>query len=270
MAMPVSPIVNMHGVLSDLDLRDRLKVATSLALEAGKLALRMRPAPGQATLKSAQDWLTEADGAVEKLILSRLTEAFPKDGLLGEEEGAGQSGWPLWVVDPIDGTSTFARGGARWAVSIGLVSQEGTPLLGVVHAPALRDLYTAARGCGATLNGAAMIVSATQHLDRAMVEVGWSPRRPNQAHQALYASVQGAGAMARNEGSATVGLAEVAAGRLDGYVQRHVYPWDCAAALAMLEEVGARWSFPLRDDLAAGGQIFAAAPGIAEALQDLM
>lgn len=257
-------------MITDFDLRERLKIATSLALEAGELALRMRPAPGQATLKSAQDWLTEADRAVEKLIRARLMEAFPTDGLLGEEEGAGQSGWPIWVVDPIDGTSTFARGGARWAVSIGLIGQAETPLLGVIHAPALRDLYTAARGFGATLNVAPMTVSATRHLDRAMVEVGWSPRRPNEAHQALYAYVQGAGAMARNEGSATVGLAEVAAGRLDGYVQRHVYPWDCAAALAMLQEVGAPWSFPLGDDLAAGGPIFAAAPGIAEALRSLL
>ena len=257
-------------MISQLDLENRLSLAMSLALEAGELALRMRPAPGHATLKSAQDWLTDADGAVERLICSRLSEAFPEDGLLGEEEGAGQSGWPLWVVDPIDGTSTYARGGARWAISIGLIGPTGVPLLGVIHAPALRDLYSAARGRGATLNGAAIAVSKTEHLDRAMVEVGWSPRRPNAAHQTLYARVQGTGAMARNEGSATVGLAEVAAGRLDGYVQRHVYPWDCAAALAMLEEVGAEWNFPLGDDLAAGGPIFAAAPGIAEALRNLI
>jgi len=143
-------------------------------------------------------------------------------------------------------------------------------LLGVIYAPALGTTYAAARGLGATLNGANMHAAPTKSLDRAIVEVGWSPRRRNEAHRTLYAAVQDAGAMARNEGSAAVGLAEVAAGRLDGYVQRHVFTWDCAAALALLAEVGAIWRFPLNGDLAAGGPIFAAAPGVAAALDALI
>lgn len=252
------------------DLAPRLAAATALAHEAGDLASRMRPAPGDATLKGAQDWLTEADGAVERLLRARLDEAFPGDGFLGEEGGAGRTGWPLWVVDPIDGTSNYARGGARWAVSVGLVGEGGEPLLGVVHAPALGDTYAAARGLGCTRNGAPARPAATDRLDRAIVEIGWSPRRPNESHRALYAGVQDAGAMARNMGSAAVGLAEVAAGRLDGYVERHVQAWDCAAGLALLAEAGAVWRFPLPEGLREGGPILAAAPGVAAALEALV
>jgi myo-inositol-1(or 4)-monophosphatase len=98
-------------------------IAQTLVAEAAALAMRLRPAPGSGafTMKGEQDWLTQADGAVEALLAERLATAFPEDGFQGEETGLGRKGQLRWVVDPIDGTANYARGGARFAVSLGLV-----------------------------------------------------------------------------------------------------------------------------------------------------
>ncbi|MBN8891384.1 MAG: inositol monophosphatase, partial [Rhodospirillales bacterium] len=127
----------------------RLATATALAEAAGRLALSLQPPPGApvASLKGAQDWLTEADGAVEGFIARSLAEAFPEDGFQGEETGTGREGALRWVVDPIDGTSNFARGSKRFCVSIGLLDGR-TPLLGAIAAPALGEIFAARQGCG--------------------------------------------------------------------------------------------------------------------------
>ncbi len=246
----------------------RLDVATRLAQQAGQLALSLRPPPGApvASLKGAQDWLTEADGRVEAFLSEELARAFPEDGFQGEETGSGRAGRLRWVVDPIDGTSNFARGTPRFCVSLGLV-EERTALLGVLVAPALGETFAARQGGGATLNGAPIRVASTTDLARGAVECGWSPRRPNAAYFQLVQGVMGAGAMLRAGGSGALGLADVAAGRIDAYMELHINLWDVAAALAILAEAGARLSpFLEGDGLVAGNPILAAAPGVAEAL----
>ncbi len=250
------------------DLTERLMKAEALAREAAALALRLRPAHGSAaiTLKGAQDWLTEADGAVERFLSEQLGALFPEDGFQGEEAGLHRGGDLRWVVDPIDGTSNFAHGGQRWCVSVGLMGG-GRPLLGVIVAPELEQVFLASEGKGATLNGRAIRAAATDDLSRAIVECGWSPRRPNEDYHALCRGVMGRGAMLRAGGSGALGLADVACGTLDGYIEAHINLWDVAAALAILREAGAR----VHDFLGAGGAeagapVLAAAPGIAEAL----
>ena len=237
------------------------------------MAMRMRPPPGAFRFKGAQDWLTEADGAVERFLRGHLETAFPDDGFQGEEDATIRPGNPRWIVDPIDGTSNFARGGARWGVSLGLV-EDGQAVLGVICAPALGDTYAAMVGGGATLNGQPVRAADTPDLSRAIVEVGWSPRRSSLAHRLLYARLQDAGAMVRNSGSAAVGLAEVAAGRLDGYAELHVNVWDVAGALAILAESGAACTPYLPSGLDGGAHLVAAAPllfpAIADALHDAM
>jgi myo-inositol-1(or 4)-monophosphatase len=251
-------------------LAHRLDAATRIAAEAGALALRLRPPPGAAaaTLKGRQDWLTEADGAVEGFIAKSLAEAFPEDGFQGEETGNGADGALRWVVDPIDGTSNFARGALRFCVSIGLL--EGpTSVLGVIHAPALGETFLARRGGGATLNGVPIRAAATTDLARGMVECGWSHRRPNEAYWALVRNVMGTGASLRAGGSGALGLADVAAGRIDAYLELHINLWDVAAALCILAEAGATASaFTEGDGMRNGNAIFAAAPGIAAALRE--
>ena len=245
----------------------RFAVAQSLASEAAALAMRMRPPPGaaQATLKSRQDWLTEADGAVERLLSEGLAAAFPEDGFQGEEAGSTRAGRLRWVVDPIDGTSNYARGATRWCVSVGLIEGDAA-LLGVLAAPALAETFAACQGCGATLNGEPIRVASTSSLDRAIIEAGWSPRVASADYLALCGRLMEAGVMLRSGGSGALGLADVAAGRMDGYAERHINLWDCAAALAVLAEAGAMVSRFLPQNAVAGGPILAAAPGIADAL----
>jgi myo-inositol-1(or 4)-monophosphatase len=249
-------------------LADRFDIAVNLAAEAAALALRMRPTPGasSARLKGAQDWLTEADGAVERMLSEGLERAYPSDGFQGEEGGSARSGSLRWVVDPIDGTANFMRGGKRFCVSLGCLEGD-TPLIGVIVAPALKETFAACQGAGATLNGAPIHAAETTDLARATVELGWSQRRPREAFLALTGRVIAAGAMPRLNGSGALGLADVAAGRTDAYIELHINLWDVAAALTILAEARAKVSpFMAGDGATAGNPILAAAPGVAAAL----
>ena len=249
-------------------LQRRLETATELAAEAGALALRMRPPLGQmvGTLKHPQDWLTEADGAVERFLSERLAAAFPDDGFQGEEGGVSRGGSLRWVVDPIDGTANYVRGASRWCVSLGCI-EDRTPLIGVIDAPALGERFAAHQGGGATLNGAPIHAAATADLARAAIEIGWSPRRPNADFLALCERVLATGATVRLGGSGAMGLADVAAGRLDGYTEIHINLWDVAAGLAILAEAGASLSdFMQGEGPTAGNPLVACAPAIAAAL----
>ena len=246
----------------------RLDVAVDLARQAGDLAMRLRPPMGAAvaTLKGAQDWLTEADGAVEAFLSKRLAAIFPEDGFQGEETGRARAGRLRWVVDPIDGTSNYARGSSRFCVSLGLI-EDRIALAGVLVAPALGEVFAARQGGGATLNGAAIRAAETTDLTRAQVECGWSPRLPNGGYFTLVQRVMDAGAMMRAGGSGAMALADVAAGRLDGYVELHINLWDVAAGLAILSEAGAHVSpFLEGDGPVSGNPLLAAAPGIAASL----
>jgi len=251
-------------------LDDRFATAVRLATEAAALALRLRPPPGasSAQLKGAQDWLTEADGAVERLLSERLAEAYPNDGFQGEAGGHARSGRLRWVVDPIDGTANFMRGGKRFCVSLGCLDGD-TPVIGVIVAPALDETFAACTGAGATLNGVPIHAAETSELARATVELGWSRRRPREDFLALSDRIIAAGAMPRLGGSGALGLADVAAGRTDGYVELHINLWDVAAALTILAEAGATVSrFMDGEGATAGNAILAAAPGVAAALSD--
>lgn len=245
----------------------RLDTAVQLASEAAALALRMQPPPGatQASLKGAQDWLTEADGAVERLLSERLAAAYPVDGFQGEEGGEARSGQLRWIVDPIDGTANYMRGARRFCVSLGCLDGD-TPVIGVIVAPALGETFAAAAGKGATLNGVRIRAAETTDLARATIELGWSHRRPREAFVALADRVIAAGAMPRLNGSGALGLADVAAGRTDGYAELHINLWDVAAALTILAEAGARVSPFMADGGVRGNAILACAPGIASAL----
>lgn len=251
-------------------LQRRFDLALAACAKAGAMASAMQTPPGASTgtLKGAQDWLTEADGAVERFLSEAMAEAFPEDGFQGEEEGAARQGVLRWVVDPIDGTSNYARGGTRWCVSLGLL-EDRTPLLGVLVAPSLGETYAACAGQGATLNGAAIRAATTRELSRAIVECGWSPRVPTPDYLAMCTRVMATGSMLRAGGSGSLGLVEVASGRIDGYVERHINLWDVAGALAVLAEAGAVTSdFLAGDGPVRGNPILAAAPGIADALRE--
>jgi myo-inositol-1(or 4)-monophosphatase len=221
------------------ELARRRDVAAAIAREAASRAASLRDTGGGvARMKGAQDFLTEADGATERFIRGRLEEHFPGEAILGEEMGgAVNGGGPLWVLDPIDGTANFARGGDRWCVSVGMVL-EGRAVLGVIarHAPA--ELFAAARGCGATLNGVPIHAAGTTDIARAIIEIGWSARRPFAGYTGMVSRAMALGIGTRCGGSGALGIVEVACGRLDGYLELHINAWDTSAALAIAREAG--------------------------------
>lgn len=249
----------------------RLDAAMDLAQRAGELAMEMRPPPGSAdaALKGPQDWVTEADGAVERFLSEELAAAFPSDGFQGEETGVSRDGTLRWVVDPIDGTSNFARGAARFCVSVACMEGD-TPLIGVVAAPALREMFWAWQGGGAWLNGDQINASDTMDVRRAIMEVGWSRRRPDADYLKLCERILADGASLRHGGSGTLGLVDVAAGRQDGYAELHINLWDVAAALVILREAGAKVSdFLASNGAISGNPIVACAPGLTDAWGNL-
>lgn len=254
------------------DLARRRDAAAVIAVEAAALAARLRAGGGGvASLKGAQDFVTEADGATERFIRDRLARDFPGEAILGEEMGGAADGTgPLWVLDPIDGTSNFARGGDRWCVSIGLV-MGGRAVAGVIarHAPA--EVFAAAEGFGATLNGVPIRAAPTTDIGRAIVECGWSLRVPVARYHRLCERVMARGAGLRCAGSGALGLAEAAAGRLDAYLELHINAWDAAAGMAIAREAGC-WTngFDSGDWLALGNPVGVGAPALAAELATLM
>lgn len=254
------------------DLARRRDAAAAIAVEAAALASRMRAeGGGVASLKGAQDFVTEADGATERFIRDRLAQDFPGEAILGEEMGGAADGTgPLWVLDPIDGTSNFARGSDRWCVSIGLV-MGGRAVAGAIarHVPA--EVFAAAEGLGATLNGAPIRAAPTTDIGRAIIECGWSLRVPMARFHAMAQRVTDLGAGLRSGGSGALGLVEAAAGRIDAYLELHINAWDAAAAMVIAREAGC-WTnaFDSGDWLAAGNPVGVGAPALGATLAALM
>jgi myo-inositol-1(or 4)-monophosphatase len=252
-------------------LQTRLDAAMDLAERAGELAMELRPPPGsaRAQLKGPQDWVTEADGAVERFLSEELAIAFPEDGFQGEEGGISRNGTLRWVVDPIDGTANYARGAARFCVSLACMESD-TPLIGIIAAPALRETIWAWKGGGAWLNGDPIKAAETKLVGQAIMEVGWSPRRPNADYLNLCQRVLSDGTTLRQGGSGALGLVDVAIGRQDGFAELHINLWDVAAALVILRESGAKISDFLTGTGTTGGNpIVACAPNLAAAWSNL-
>jgi myo-inositol-1(or 4)-monophosphatase len=252
---------------ADVNLDSREAFCMTVITEAGAIALRRfgdRAGLGT-TMKGRQDFLTEADGEVERLLAARVREKFPGDGFLGEE-GGGADADRLWVVDPIDGTANFARGIPHFCVAIAFV-QYGQTELGAIFNPATNELFFARRGRGATMNGRPMAVSSTIGFDAATVEIGWSTRVANADYLRVVAATLERDANVRRGGSGCLGVAYVADGRIDAYVELHSNAWDCLAGMLMVEEAGGRVSpFLGIGALLEGAPVLAAAPGVAEAM----
>ncbi len=249
------------------ELQHRLLIACAVAREAG--ALQKRRFLDRENMiykfKGPQDYITVTDGEVEKLVRGLLLGAFPGDTFLGEEDG-GQVSDRTWVVDPIDGTSNFARGIPYFCVSIAFVLK-GVASIGVIYAPMSDELYAGAAGGGATLNGEAIKASSATSLSRSMLEVGRASRQPQVTYLAMLDKVMATGAGIRGAGSGALAVANVACGRVDGCYETHMYAWDCLAGLVLVKEAGGRVNdFLAGDGLLKGNTIFASAAGIAEEL----
>ncbi|MGP3534516.1 inositol monophosphatase family protein [Microbacterium sp. RD1] len=255
-----------------------LDLATDIAREAGELA-RTRRAEGvtvAATKSALADIVTEADREVEALIRSRVAAARPDDGFLGEESGGSAPDAEItWVVDPIDGTVNYAYGLPAWAVSIAAVAgsadpQEWEALAAVVYAPAIGEVFAAARGSGAFLDGRQIHVNAEVGPAGALVATGFGYDPATHAGTlAQIARVMPIARDLRRGGAASLDLSYVAAGRLDAYYERGLQPWDHAAGALLVTEAGGVVSG------APGGRpgramTIAAAPPVYDRLVDLL
>lgn len=250
-------------MISDLDARE--KAIADVAREAGELARDLFTKPVQIKLKGLQDYLTEADGQVERMIVSRLKARFPNDAFLGEEGGASGSSDALWVIDPIDGTANFAHGIPHFCISIAFMAGREL-MLGAIAAPMYGELYRARLGKGAYLNDRPMRVNDAA-IGQAVIELGWSSRRPTRAYTSMVERVLATGATFLRAGSGALGLAYVAAGRTHGYCELHINSWDTLAGLLMVREAGG-WTndFLAGEGLMRGNAVLACAPGLKEAL----
>lgn len=252
--------------LAEGELDAREEALAAVAREAGELARRLFMGSVEVKIKGPQDFVTAADSAVERAIIERLAARFPGDAFLAEEGGASGSGDAVWIIDPIDGTANFAHGIPHFCVSIGFLMQ-GQMCLGAIAAPMYGELYLARHGRGASLNGRAMRVSALGDLRQALIELGWSARRPARDYAALLERVLATGATFLRAGSGALGLAYVAAGRSHGYCELHINSWDAAAGLLLVTEAGG-WAndFFAEEGLTRGNAVLACAPALREAL----
>ncbi|HUN85459.1 MAG TPA: inositol monophosphatase family protein [Terracidiphilus sp.] len=225
--------------------------ATEIAREAGA-RLKEFFIQGVATeYKGDVDVVTVADRTVEKLIRTRLGEAFPTHGIYGEEGTRERlSGEFRWYVDPLDGTTNFAHGFPQFCVSMGLEhrpegktaeDEDGTLVAGVIYDPLRDELFTAERGLGAQLNGKAMRSSKLPNLAESLIATGFpSRKRHSSPNVHFYQEFTLRSHGVRRAGSAALDLAYVAAGRMEAFWEFNLNPWDTAAGILLVEEAGGR------------------------------
>ena len=220
-----------------------LEFAKTTAREAGAV-LRERFGVGRKIeFKGVVDLVTDADRASEQLISERLRASFPAHRVVGEEGIASQSGDPasyVWVVDPLDGTTNYAHGYPHFGVSIALA--KGKELLaGVVYDPMRDELFAAERGKGATLNEQPIRVTTETELIRSLVATGFSyDLSLRDAQLDIWRDFQGQTRGIRRDGAAALNLVWVAAGRLDGFWEDPLMPWDMSAGALIVTEAGGR------------------------------
>ncbi|WP_439631347.1 inositol monophosphatase family protein [Gemmata sp.] len=230
--------------------RTQLAKFLSVAVEAaarGAAELESWRSRFSVTEKSRADLVTDADHASQRVVKEVLLGAFPDHLFLGEEECVGKTveetrppaGAPfVWVVDPLDGTANYVHDVPAYCVSIGLWAH-GTPAVGVIHDPRLNEVFTAATGLGAFLNGKPMKVSGVSRVADAMLSTGF-PANYAKALSNLetWAKLLEHAQSLRRTGSTALNLAYVAAGRFDGYWAHDNYPWDVLAGAVLVAEAG--------------------------------
>lgn len=219
-----------------------VNIAVSAARAAGNFIMRNQERVEQLKVerKSRNDFVTQIDRGAEQEIVKIIQKMYPDHAILGEEGGTqGKEGAEVtWIIDPLDGTTNFLHRLPHFAVSIG-VQVRGRLEHGVIYAPCTQDLYTASRGDGAMLNNRRIRVSQCKDLDQSLVGTGvplqseymdrYVPMLRNMVEQTSGV---------RRAGAASLDLAYVASGRLDGFWELNLKPWDIAAGIVIVQEAG--------------------------------
>jgi myo-inositol-1(or 4)-monophosphatase len=191
--------------------------------------------------KKANDFVTEVDRDAEQIIIETILEAYPKHAILAEESGAkGVGGSEYeWIIDPIDGTTNFLHGHQQYCVSIAL-AVKGQIQQAVVYDPSRNDLFTASKGVGAFLNDRRIRVSRRIQLNECLIATGFPVTDMSYLDQylAMFKDILPKTAGIRREGSAALDLCNTACGRVDGYWEMNLKPWDIAAGALIVQEAG--------------------------------
>ncbi len=227
--------------LKDLD--NWFETAREAARRAGECLLEGSRGAKQVTYKGRADIVTNVDLKSQEIIMETILERFPDHSILSEEEG-GQvkgSGGPLWIIDPLDGTTNFAHNFPCVGISIAL-EVEGTLALGVIFNPFHNEFYSACLGRGAKLNGQPITVSKNDTVRESLIGTGFPYDIESQLEEVkprffrLILAAQGV----RRPGAAAVDLGYVAGGMFDGFWEQDLKPWDMAAGCAIIREAGGK------------------------------
>ncbi len=250
-----------------------LNIATRAARRAGDLIVRSldRVDYLSVDLKGRNDFVSEIDRAVEREIIHTLRKAYPHHHFLGEE--GGRRGKPerevyLWIIDPLDGTTNFLHGFPHFAVSIAL-KHRGQIEQAVVYDPIRQEMFTASRGQGAALNNRRIRVSRQSTLEGALLGTGFPFKYPEHlpAYLNMFQTLLQVCSDIRRAGAASLDLAYVACGRLDGFWELGLKPWDMAAGVLLIQEAGGIVSdFTGGDRYFETGNIVAGTPKVQQAI----
>jgi myo-inositol-1(or 4)-monophosphatase len=247
-----------------------LNIAVRAARRAGEVIVRslVRLESLEITSKGRNDYVSEIDRSAEREIIDIVRKHYPEHAILAEESGRSGVHDTVWIIDPLDGTTNFLHGFPVFAVSIA-VEQRGRLEIGVIYDPMRQEVFTAARGAGAHLENHRMRVSKQRTLEGALLATGFPYRQDEPYADNYFAmlralSTQVAGI--RRPGSAALDLAYVAAGRVDGFWELGLKPWDTAAGTLLIQEAGGRVGTLDGAVYQLGANIVAGAPKVYEAL----
>lgn len=223
--------------------------------------------------KARNEFVTQVDDEAEAIIIETIRERYPDHAFLAEEGGRQGEGDYVWIIDPLDGTTNFVHGFPVFAVSLALQVKDDIEV-GVVYDPTRQELFTAIRGQGAQLDGRRIRVSQRPALDGALIGTGF-PYRSSQQWMEVYLRMLEAvlknTAGIRRPGAAALDLAYVGAGRLDGFWEIGLQPWDIAAGALIIREAGGMLSeLQDRGDFLTTGNVVAGTPRVHAALKELL
>lgn len=221
---------------------DYLETAIDLCRAAGDILNYYADRDKLVEFKGHANLVTIADKKSEELIIGGILSRYPSHSILAEESGATQSGAPVkWIIDPLDGTTNFAHGYPFYCVSIA-VEEKGEIVCGAVYDPVREEMFSAARGAGAYRNGERLKVSNVDRLSQALLITGFPYNFRERLDTVIrqFGKFLVASQAVRRGGSAALDLCYVASGRLDGFWELYLQPWDTAAGHVILEEAGGR------------------------------
>jgi|TARA_R110000751_G_scaffold4113_3_gene19223 myo-inositol-1(or 4)-monophosphatase len=264
----------LNKAADGVDIAARFEHAVSVVKEAGRVAMDYYRRVDELVVECKDnplDVVSIADKDVEAVIRRHIAEKFPDDGFLGEEMGIDRgTNECLWVIDPIDGTACFVNKMPTWVISVALMVGDEA-VIGLIYEPNGDELFAACLGQGATVNGTPMKASQVDNVNAGVMGVGMSHRVGSGALVPFITDLLDREGMFIRNGSCALMMAYAASGRLIGYFEPHINPWDCMAGIVLMREAGGWCNGFLQapDVLEKGAPILVAGPNVAAVLSEM-